>query len=425
MSMRSWTRHSGAKMKRLLIVFNFGMLICCVRGDFPCKSHQIHWNGTTQKKFKCIDCPDCPVGSEISVPCGTSVKYWTPVHCISCKLGETYSEKYDKAQCKACTICSAGKAMVKNCTLFSNTQCSKECKPGFYSFPFSFSCWPCSDCCHDGKDELSEECSGNYLKKCKMRPSPCSYVRTTNTPTQAATMIHRAPTQLSSKRNTQTPTPTKEKEKFTSPALSTNSDEALKSRINQSISTSKSVESPKKESGNKVLLVLSGVGGVLGIAGLFVVITAMIRHGVFCRPFCLRGGNSKNSVDIPLDELEMKPTLSQEELRPDDVTLEELERNSMDLFDWVCTRLDNGRLGFRRDYERLAAKYRLFSLDFRNSLKNELKIDGGSPSKVLMSQLQTMYPNHPVRCLVRKLKEIRRNDIAQKLTPYALKNVKN
>ena len=97
----------------------------------------------------------------------------------------------------------------------------------------------------------------------------------------------------------------------------------------------------------------------------------------------------------------------------------------MDLFDWVCTRLDNGRLGFRRDYERLAAKYRLFSLDFRNSLKNELKIDGGSPSKVLMSQLQTMYPNHPVRCLVRKLKEIRRNDIAQKLTPYALKNVKN
>lgn len=109
----------------------------------------------------------------------------------------------------------------------------------------------------------------------------------------------------------------------------------------------------------------------------------------------------------------------------DDVTLEELEKNNLDLFDWVCTRLDNERSGFRRDYERLAAKYKLISLEVRKSLKNEFKSEGGSPSKVLMSQLQTMNPNYPVRCLVRMLEGIGRNDKAQKLKPHIRKNVKN
>ena len=63
----------------------------------------------------------------------------------------------------------------------------------------------------------------------------------------------------------------------------------------------------------------------------------------------------------------------------DDVTLEELEKNNLDLFDWVCTRLDNERSGFRRDYERLAAKYKLISLEVRKSLKNEFKSEGGTP----------------------------------------------
>ena len=48
----------------------------------------------------------------------------------------------------------------------------------------------------------------------------------------------------------------------------------------------------------------------------------------------------------------------------------------MDLFDWVCARLDNKRVGFRRDYGRLAAKYKLISLEVRKSLKNEFKSEG-------------------------------------------------
>ena len=255
------------------------------------------------------------MGSEISVPCGTSVKYGTPIHCVSCQLGKTYSEEYDKAQCKACTICSTGKALVKNCTLVSNTRCSTECQKGFYSFPFSFACWPCSNCCHDGKDELPKECSGNYLKKCKMRSSPCSYVHSTNTPGTTAKRIPWGPTQMSLQRDAPTPFPTKEGEKVTSPAFSTYSVEFPRSRIDQSITTTKSTKSPKEGSGNEVLLILSGAGVALGITVLFALTVVMSRHGWFCRPCFLRWGKSENSVEFPPAQIEVKPALSQEELR--------------------------------------------------------------------------------------------------------------
>ena len=98
---------------------------------------------------------------------------------------------------------------------------------------------------------------------------------------------------------------------------------------------------------------------------------------------------------------------------------------NMEFFDWVCTQLDNKRVGLRRDYERLAAKHKLISLEVRKSLKNEFKSEGGSPSKALMSQLVTLYPGYPVRCLVRMLEEIGRNDIAKKLRHYIRKTVEN
>ena len=250
------------------------------------------------------------------MPCGTSVKYGTPIHCVSCQLGKTYSEKYDKAQCKACTICSTGKALVKNCTLVSNTRCSTECQKGFYSFPFSFACWPCSNCCHDGKDELPKECSGNYLKKCKMRSSPCSYVHSTNTPGTTAKRIPWGPTQMSLQRDAPTPFPTKEGEKVTSPAFSTYSVEFPRSRIDQSITTTKSTKSPKEGSGNEVLLILSEVGAALGITFLFALTMMMARHRWFCGPCFLRWAKSENSVQFPPTQIEVKPTSSQEELRP-------------------------------------------------------------------------------------------------------------
>ena len=83
----------------------------------------------------------------------------------------------------------------------------------------------------------------------------------------------------------------------------------------------------------------------------------------------------------------------------------------------MCLKLDNGRWWYRRDYERLAAKYKNISLEERNALHDQLQWKG-SPSKMLMSLLQTKYPNLRLRDFVGTLKEIGRNDIAQRLMLY-------
>ena len=109
------------------------------------------------------------------------------------------------------------------------------------------------------------------------------------------------------------------------------------------------------------------------------------------------------------------------------MTLEQLEDRYLDVFDQMCLKLDNGRWWFRRDYERLAAKYDRISLQERNALRDEVqRVGGGGPSKQLMSQLQAKYGEQlRLRHFVLKLKEIGRNDIAQLLMPYIRQNVSN
>ena len=102
-------------------------------------------------------------------------------------------------------------------------------------------------------------------------------------------------------------------------------------------------------------------------------------------------------------------------------SLEQPENENQGLFDWMWLKLDNGRLWFRRDYERLVAKHKEISFDERYALHNELQ-SKGSPSKSLMSLLRARYPNLPLSQFVETLKEIRRNDIAQKLMPYVSHN---
>ena len=106
------------------------------------------------------------------------------------------------------------------------------------------------------------------------------------------------------------------------------------------------------------------------------------------------------------------------------MTLTELESTNQDLFDWVCLMLDSGKRWFRSDYELLAAQYKDIPLVIRNTLKSELQ-RGESPSRLLMTKLQTMNPTLPLCDLVGKLKKIGRNDIARKLAPHVKKNVEN
>ena len=77
-------------------------------------------------------------------------------------------------------MCSKGKAVKKNCTLSSNTVCDSKCVEGHYPVPFIFACFPCTECCNDGKDEKAKEC-GNFAKECKLRSTPCTNI---NVPTK-------------------------------------------------------------------------------------------------------------------------------------------------------------------------------------------------------------------------------------------------
>ena len=51
--------------------------------------------------------------------------------------------------------------------------CDGKCVEGYYLATFIFTCFPCTECCNDGKDEKAKEC-GNYPKKCKVRSTPCA-----------------------------------------------------------------------------------------------------------------------------------------------------------------------------------------------------------------------------------------------------------
>lgn len=162
-----------AQGTRLILVLGF--LVYGVKADFQCKTQQIHWIGSPGRRYKCLECPDCPAVLQPSVPCGSSVAFGTSIHCVPCQLGNTYSDKYGKTQCEACTVCSKGKAIKKNCTLFSNAESDDKCASGFYPVPFIFDCFPCAKCCGDGKDEMALECA-NYENKCKVRSTPCTNI---------------------------------------------------------------------------------------------------------------------------------------------------------------------------------------------------------------------------------------------------------
>lgn len=103
---------------------------------------------------------------------------------------------------------------------------------------------------------------------------------------------------------------------------------------------------------------------------------------------------------------------SQEQLIEGDLTLEQLEQENLETFEWMCRMLDNGQ----RDYERLASNYQRITLDKRQALQNEFQTPGGSPSKALMKHLQALYPTLTLRDLLSSLTKIKRDDIVQGIT---------
>ena len=155
----------------IYVIPSFTLQAYEVNAEKSCKPDQIVWKSDT--RYKCLECPDCPAGFQPSVSCGSSVEYGTPVHCVKCALG-TYSNIYGKIQCHSCTVCSEGKAIKNNCSLFANTECDDKCIDGYYHEALISDCFRCAECCGDEHDEKAMDCAGGK-KKCKIRSTgkPC------------------------------------------------------------------------------------------------------------------------------------------------------------------------------------------------------------------------------------------------------------
>lgn len=172
------TSSGGSTAKKdAIVAICFVALLCRTGANFLCKPEQILLTNIRKIGYQCLDCPTCPPGSQPSVPCGSTIKNWTAIHCVPCQLGKTFSDNYDKAQCAACSVCSMGRVVLKNCTRLSNSKCSR-CRKGYYYKPFSFACKPCAKCCGDRNDEFAKECE-RYDHKCKVPSTPCSHTQTT------------------------------------------------------------------------------------------------------------------------------------------------------------------------------------------------------------------------------------------------------
>jgi len=204
-------------------------------------------------------------------------------------------------------VCSAGKVVKKNCTLFSNSDCDDKCAHGFYSAPFIFGCFPCTQCCNDSKDEIVEECE-SYGKKCKVRSAPC----TNPVP----------PTAFQTTTDSQTPSTLSqithpEREITTGtfsvpPSWPANNHEADEGRA---------IDSKESKTGeSRALVILAIVGAALAILGLIVFIVRLFTNDT-CRYPCYKNSNPADVYGMVPFQLNRSVSASQAQLNPDGESL--------------------------------------------------------------------------------------------------------
>lgn len=122
---------------------------------------------------RCVNCKICPAGTSPSIRCGNGDKLESidEVKCMSCSLGETYSEKPGTHRCKPCSTCSFGQIELTTCNLTHDRVCG-NCDKGFYSINGT-ECKPCSACCGDEQDVQIPECVKHNMPKSMQ----CSYTQ--------------------------------------------------------------------------------------------------------------------------------------------------------------------------------------------------------------------------------------------------------
>ena len=118
--------------------------------------------------------------------CGKQIKDGeTRNECKPCQLGKRYSAHEDISSCEPCGSCADHQTIVKNCTLYSDSQCKDTCSKGFYFEGLTGDCHPCSWCCSDGSNKVRtgckdmpfyKQCDVNTAKNCKPKCENDQYV---------------------------------------------------------------------------------------------------------------------------------------------------------------------------------------------------------------------------------------------------------
>ena len=111
--------------------------------------------------ISCKPCLQCPLGQQLLLPCGSTIKSEPFIECRKCPP-DTYKESQGIGKCKPCQTCGR-RETISLCTPERNTQCG-VCPRGYYQEDYTLdSCKRCSTCC--GVKRFAElECI--YLRQC-------------------------------------------------------------------------------------------------------------------------------------------------------------------------------------------------------------------------------------------------------------------
>ena len=126
--------------------------------------------------WKCSN-TECPPGSGLSVQCGSSIPFSTPITCVPCVNGVNTSSTHDYSTCRSCRNCGKHELWTGQCTPEEDTvECLGTCDKGFYKSKISEDCHPCSYCCGEDAKYHEQQCENSGLpssKQCRQTNLKC------------------------------------------------------------------------------------------------------------------------------------------------------------------------------------------------------------------------------------------------------------
>lgn len=133
-------------------------------------------NETHSVIWKCTN-TECPPGSGLSVQCGSSIPFRTPITCVPCVKGVSTSSTQDYSTCRSCRNCGKHELRTGECTPEEDTtECLGICQRGYYKSKISEDCHACSYCCGEDVKYHEEQCEDSGLpssKQCRQTSFKC------------------------------------------------------------------------------------------------------------------------------------------------------------------------------------------------------------------------------------------------------------